>query len=213
MRFVKRVFLTIVLLFLSLTPCLAESTELAAVLADLRKSASETHSISSKFVQEKHLSIFSESLESQGMFLYQQPDRLRWELLGPVASGFVLRGEQGERWNGLSKERSAFSVDQDPVMGMVARQLLAWARVDLDWLQQRYRIELLSAEPVRLQLFPRDPGEAGFIESLQILFSADRRHLEEVLLSEQGGDSTRLHFSEVVINGELPADAFAAPEL
>lgn len=189
-----------------------DATRLPAVFARLQSAAAETQSLVSTFVQEKQLAIFSQTLLSNGRFYYRQPDQLRWELLTPVASGFVLRGQQGERWNSLSREVSAFRIDRDPLMGIVAQQLLAWARVDIDWLRSRYRIELLAEPPIRLQLFPLDPGEAGFIEQLQILFAADSSHVALVEMHEVGGDKTLLRFEQVQINQPLPAEAFQAPE-
>ena len=189
-----------------------EESHLPAVFARLQTAAANTKSLTSNFVQEKQLAIFSATLLSNGRFYYRQPDHLRWELLTPVASGFVLRGQQGERWNSLSREVGAFSIDRDPLMGIVAQQLLAWARVDIDWLRSRYRIELLAAQPIRLQLFPLDQGEAGFIEQLQILFAADSGHVELVEMHEAGGDKTLLRFEQVQINQPLPAEAFQVPE-
>jgi len=212
MSLLKRFFLTsLVPLLLIVSPCLAEPTDISPLLAELKLAASETATLSSSFVQEKHLSIFSEKLLSQGRFIYQKPDWLRWELLTPAASGFVLLGEKGERWNGLSREKERFSIETDPIMGTIAQQLLAWARVDIDWLQQRYRMELQTSEPVSLRLYPLDPGEASFIDYLQILFADDRRHVAEVLMVEKEGDSTLLRFSNVEINIELSPDAFETP--
>ncbi len=190
-----------------------EENRLPAVFARLQAAAAEIQSLSSDFVQEKQLAIFSATLLSNGRFYYRQPDQLRWELLTPVASGFVLRGQQGERWNSLSGEIGAFRIDRDPLMGVVAKQLLAWARVDIDWLRSRYRIELLAEQPIRLQLFPLDQGEAGFIEQLQILFSADNSHVALVEMHEAGGDKTLLRFEQVQINQPLPEKAFQVPEL
>ena len=198
------------LLFAS--PVYAEVGELAPLLVELKLAAAETETLSSHFEQEKYLEIFAEKLLSEGQFVYRKPDQLRWELLTPVASGFVLRGDQGERWNSLSQEQQSFSVKTDPIMGMIAQQLLAWARVDLDWLQSRYRMELQSAKPVILHLYPLDQGEAAFIEYLQIRFAADRSHVAEVLMVEQGGDTTLIRFIDVEINAELSADAFQVPE-
>ena len=191
---------------------LVEAVELQPLLNELKVAAAQTETIKSRFVQEKNLAIFAEKLLSQGNFVYQKPDRLRWELLSPVASGFVLQGSKGERWNSLSQERGDFSVDNDPIMGMIAQQLLAWARVDVDWLQKRYQMEVIATQPISLRLTPNDQGEAGFIDYLQILFSDDRRHIAEVLMMEQGGDSTLLRFTDVQVNSELPGEAFQPPE-
>jgi outer membrane lipoprotein-sorting protein len=210
-KMLKTLVLTSLLaLLLGVSSGYAQANDIAPLLAELTQAA-DTKTLSSRFVQEKQLAIFAEKLLSQGRFVYRAPDQLRWELLTPVASGFVLQGKRGVRWNSLSREQGNFSVDADPIMGMIAQQLLAWARVDIEWLQSRYRMELLSSEPISLRLYPRDAGEAGFIEHLQILFAADRRHVAEVLMVEKEGDSTLLRFSDVAINTELPADAFVAP--
>lgn len=202
------------LLLLLLLPATgrAEEERLPQLLQELKQAAAQTQTLQSDFIQEKHLQLFAEDLRSEGRFVYQQPDRLRWELLTPVASGFVLRGERGERWNGLSHELTEFSVERDPMMAIVAQQLFAWARVDLDWLQQRYQLELLAEEPVRLRLTPLAPGEAQLISGLQIEFAPDRRSVVEVLMQEQGGDFTRLRFTHVQINAELPAESFTPPD-
>jgi hypothetical protein len=163
-------------------------------------------------VQEKHLSFFSEKLLSQGLFVYQAPDRLRWELLAPIASGFVLRGDEGERWNGMSREREKFSVENDPIMGLIAKQLLAWARVDLDWLQKKYKMTVVNSQPISLRLIPLNAGEAGFIDYLQVRFAGNRRYIDEVLMMEQGGDSTLLRFTDVQLNKALQSKPFQPPE-
>ena len=185
-------------LLLCVSPYSAQATELAPLLAELKLAAAKTETLSSRFVQEKQLAIFAEKLLSQGRFVYRKPDRLRWELLNPVDSGFVLNGNSGKRWNSLSQEQESFSVASDPIMGMIAQQLLAWARVDLDWLQNRYRMELQTSAPVRLRLYPLDAGEAGFIDHLEILFADDHRHVAEVLMVEQEGDSTLLRFTDEI---------------
>lgn len=206
----KSFSLTILLFLLLALP--GRANELDSLLERLRQAAAATQTLSSDFIQEKHLAIFSEKLLSEGRFAYRKPDQLRWELLTPFKSGFVLRGDQGVRWNGLSRERGRFSVERDPVMGMIAKQLLAWARVDLEWLQQRYQMELLQTQPPRLRLIPRDRGEAGFIRHLDITFAEDLRHIATVLLQETAGDQTLLHFKKVELNRALPDKVFEAPE-
>ena len=188
------------------------SVTLEQVQEELRVAAQEVETLQSDIVQEKHLQMFSETLESRGKFIFARPDKLRWEILEPVASGFVLRGDAGTRWNALSEEREDFSIDSDPVMGVVAQQLLAWARVDMEWLKTRYTMEVVEAEPVTLRLVPRDAAEAEMIESLTIVFAPQRSHVAEVVMREQGGDWTRMRFTHVEVNAELPAHAFQAPE-
>lgn len=194
------------------TPTSASSMTLDQVQEELKQAASEVNTLRSDIVQEKHLQMFSETLTSEGRFVFARPDHLRWEMLEPVASGFVLREGKGKRWNALSEEVDAFSIDSDPIMGVVAQQLLAWVRVDMEWLKTRYTMKVVSSDPVTLRLMPRDSAEAQMIESLTIVFAPQRSHVSEVVMQEQGGDWTRMRFVEVEVNTELSAQAFEAPE-
>jgi len=199
-------------LVLSAAPLAADNSGLETILAQLKVAAAEVETLQSTFVQEKNLEMFEQQLLSSGRMLYVQPDQLRWELLAPVASGFVLQGEQGVRWNALSQQRQRFSISADPLMGVVAQQLLVWARVDLDWLRERYRMALLTTEPVLLQLTPLDPGEAEFIKYIQVTFDPLQGYVSDVLILEQSGDSTGLRFSDVRINDSVAAESFVLPE-
>jgi len=91
-------WLVLLLLLLPLTAGAAASAAVDGVLARLEREAAKVTTLSSDFVQEKHLAMFAEVMTSKGRFAYARPDRLRWELLEPVATGFVLknRGPQVE---------------------------------------------------------------------------------------------------------------------
>lgn len=209
----KRIFLMLLVgLVLAASSLAADHNELETILTQLKEAAAEVKTLQSNFVQEKNLEMFDQQLLSSGRMIYVQPDRLRWELLSPVASGFVLQGEQGVRWNAVSQQIQGFSVSADPLMGVVAQQLLAWARVDLEWLRERYRLALLTTEPVQLQLIPLDAGEGGFIEQIKVTFDPLQGYVTDVLILEQSGDSTGLRFSDVRINDSVAAEAFATPE-
>lgn len=191
---------------------LAETTlTLPEVLAELKQEAARTETLQSHFVQEKTLAMFDQVLSSEGVLYYQAPDNLRWELLTPTASGFIIQGSGGVNWNSVSGQIQRFSVEDDPVMGMIAGQLLAWTRMDMDWLEQRYRLELVASSPVTMHLYPLDAAEAGFITRIKVTFAPQLEHVAEVVMEEQQGDSTRLHFVEVTRNQPLGDGVFMPP--
>ena len=93
-------------------------------------------------------------------------------------------------------------------MKLVSDQLFAWARADFSWLEQEYRISVLSEAPVALRLEPRSAAVAGFLHYLLINFSADGRYVRSVELHELDGDYTRINFVNTAVNKPLPADLF-----
>jgi outer membrane lipoprotein-sorting protein len=180
----------------------------AALFSSLERTAGGVTTLSSDFVQEKHLSMFKTVLSSKGRFYFSKPDRLRWELTAPVASGFVLRGEKGRRWHERTGRTENFQISQEPVMKLVSDQLFAWARADFGWLKREYRISVLSAAPAALRLEPRSAATAGFLHHLLINFSADGRYVKSVEVHEKDGDFTRIKFLNTAVNRKLSADLF-----
>jgi outer membrane lipoprotein-sorting protein len=189
--------------------CFAASAPAADDLRErIARQAAQVASIQAELVQEKHLSVFQEVIRSTGRFAYARPDRLRWELLKPVKTGFVLRGATGERWHDMIEGRESFSIERDPVMKAVSEQLFAWAAADFARLDSQYEITTLAPAPPRFRLIPRSPALKGQIESIEVSFSADERYVEEVVVREKGGDFTRLDFKDVRLNAALPAGTF-----
>lgn len=207
----KRLLLLLILLLVWIAPALSEDDPglaLDRVLAELEQSAAGIEALSSDFVQEKHLEMFQETLVSRGRFYFARPDKLRWEMTEPVVSGFLLNGDGGRRWNEHAGDPVPFDIAREPGMQLIAQQLLAWARVDILWLVQQYRMTLLSEQPVTLKLVPLQPGAEQFVEYLLISFDPERRHVATVEVHEPGGDFTRITFSGTELNRPLDPALF-----
>jgi outer membrane lipoprotein carrier protein LolA len=207
----KRLVLLLTLLLASISPAPAEEDPgqaLDQILAGLNVSAAGIETLAADFIQEKHLEMFQETLVSRGRFYFSRPDRLRWEMTEPVASGFLLNGDRGKRWHERAGAAVPFDIAREPGIRLIAEQLLAWARVDIVWLVQQYHMTLLSEEPVSLKLVPLQAGADQFVEYLQIGFNAERSHVETVEVHEPGGDFTRINFSGTQLNQPLDPALF-----
>lgn len=183
-----------------------EPPAVTAALARLEREAATVRTLSSDFVQEKHLAMFDEVLVSKGRFAFAKPESLRWELLEPVATGFVLTGGKGRRWNDRSGKSEPFVLEREPVMKVVAEQLLAWAKADFVKLRRDYAITLEKEQPTTLRLTPLVAG--GVIKHLLIAFAADGSHVTLVEIHDQDGDFTRIRFVNARVNPDLPESLF-----
>jgi outer membrane lipoprotein-sorting protein len=176
------------------------------VLARLARGAAGIETVQGSVKQEKRLEMFRDTVVSRGRFAYRSPDRLRWELTDPVATGFVITGSKGRRWHGLTGKTEPFSLESDPMMRVVAGQILASVRADFSPLQKEYRISVSSASPVTLLLEPLVPN--AFVERVTVTFSKESDHVESVAVREKGGDQTTFSFSDVEVNRPLPDGTF-----
>ncbi|GFO62359.1 outer membrane lipoprotein carrier protein LolA [Geomonas paludis] len=195
-------------LLLCALPLYAETQPSPQLLDTLEKNAGSVRTLSSDFVQEKHLSMFKNPMTSKGRLYFSKPDQLRWELTAPVASGFVLKGDRGRRWHERTGRTESFQISQEPIMKLVSEQLFAWARSDFAWIKKEYRVTVLQESPALLRLEPRSAATAGFLHHLLIGFSADGRYVKSVELHEKDGDFTRIRFLNTAVNKALPADIF-----
>jgi outer membrane lipoprotein-sorting protein len=180
----------------------------APLLRRLEQAASGVSTLASDFVQEKHLAMFKTVVTSRGRFHYRKPDRLRWELTEPVASGFALNGNQGRRWHQRTGRTESFDIRQDPIMKAVSDQIFAWANADFSGLGRTYRIRILSEHPVSLRLEPLPAAMAASLDHLRITFSPDGKFVRAVEIHEKDGDSTRIRFVDTVVNPPLGPDLF-----
>ncbi len=196
------------MLTLTTLPATGMAAELPEILDSLRSKAAGVKVIASDFKQEKRLSMFDSMLVSTGRFFFDRPDRLRWEYIAPLTEGFAISGEKGTRWTDSIENRQQFVLRQDPVMHIVAGQLLAWATFDLDRLRQEYDIALDGASPVILRLTPRGDDARRILQCLLIEFSPSGETVARVELREQGEDFTRITFSGTVTNQPLDAGLF-----
>ena len=176
------------------------------VLARLARNAAGIETLQGRVVQEKRLEMFQDTVSSQGRFAYRRPDKLRWELTDPVVTGFVITGSSGQRWHGLTAKKEAFTLESDPMMRVLAGQILASVRADFSPMQKEYRISVSSESPVTLLLEPLTPN--AFVGRVTVTFSKKTEYVESVTVREQGGDQTTFSFTEVEVNRPLPDGTF-----
>lgn len=203
------VFLLLISQGLCFSPCaVAEIRDIETVLDQLRGKVATVETISSGFTQEKQLSVFDETIASKGRFLFCKPNKLRWEYLTPIVEGFALDGDSGVRWTDLSDTRTKFSLRSDPVMNVVAQQLLAWATFDLQWLSEEYDISLEDQSPLTLRLVPKREDVSMVLDHLIIEFSVTENTVRRVELHEHGSDFTRIVFEGATVNSPLDNSLF-----
>lgn len=180
----------------------------AQILDSLKKEAEKIQTISSKFIQKKHLAMFEKTLRSQGKFYYQSPDCLRWEYTSPYEQGFALCGESGLEWNEISGEKE-INTAGNPLWRTLAEQLIAWSRLDVDRLRGKYEIAVREKSPLVLELVPRTEAMRGVISRLVLHMAEKRGVIREISFFEPDGDNTRIEFKDTQTNVSLPEGIFS----
>jgi outer membrane lipoprotein-sorting protein len=179
-----------------------------AVFARIKQAASNIQTLAGEFTQEKHLEILEEVSLSKGKFFYKNPDSLRWEVIEPVAMGFIVKGDKGKKWRGQAGARISFSLKKEPVIKIITDQIFAWTRADFAWLEAGYAISVQGETPVTLDLVPLSVTEKKFIDHIRLIFSSTEDYVIAIEIHEAGGDYTQIKFINMTINNPIQEDIF-----
>ena len=194
------------LFFFSSSLVLAGETSrepLDQLLQQVEEKASGTKTVQCSFLQERILTIFSKPVLFRGKMLLSRPDKLRWETIEPIPSALVFSGDMGLRCND-DVPPVRFDLQTDPVMKMVAEQIWTWADGDYERLRNKFNIKLIEEHTI--ELVPASPT-GQVIQSIKVSFGQETLQPITVEVLENGGDSTRIRFSDYHLNQPV-ADAW-----
>lgn len=197
----------IVLFLFMLMPSQAAADTRTELLKALEEKASGMRTIACDFEQETHMSLFNEVITSQGCFLFQRPDMVRWEYTAPFKSGFIIQGATGREWDEASGEVRDFTPSQSPQMAQIAKHIIAWTTFDIQWLEELFDIQAESTPVPHLRLVPKD-GRQNNGQHLDFFFSKDCSVLKTLEFHSADGDYTRIRFDNHRLNEELTDNAF-----
>jgi len=170
---------------------------------DFKQKFAAPTTIRSDFIQETAIPMFTNPMRTSGRFVFKHPGALIWEYISPLNEGFSLKGGKGYRWEDGRENRSFFTVQEDPLAAIIARQLVAWITLDIQSISREYHIERVESEMLRLKMTPLREDVRSVIANIAITFNQDGS-ASLVELNEQEGGKTSITFFNTVIN--IPVD-------
>jgi outer membrane lipoprotein-sorting protein len=197
-------------LFLALTfflPAQAPAEEPASQAKDsaVAQAPIQLRSVKADFVQEKHLKILARPIISTGTFTFQAPQSLRWEYQKPLHSILLMHGGKVRKFierDGRLTEEKGMQLDS---MQVVLAEIT-------NWLDGRFTDNAMFTvsfpDKKTIQLTPKDKGIAALISTIELKLGDQAGLLDAVTIFEGPDSSTRLIFTNRVLNQEIPASLF-----
>jgi outer membrane lipoprotein-sorting protein len=167
----------------------------------------QIRSVQADFRQEKRLQILVRPMVSTGTFTFQSPGSLRWEYQNPVQSILLMHGGKVKKFstrNGVLVEERGMRLDSMQVM---------LAEIS-NWLDGRFAAnDMFTAtfpDARTIVLAPRKQELAALISSIELKLADQAGLLDEVTIFEGPGSSTRLTFSNRILNQAIPLSLFTS---
>lgn len=183
---------TLITLVLSLVLC-GPAFSADFTLKELTAQLSAPTELRAHFSQERTLTGFAHSLKAEGTLLVHREHGILWRQRTPFAQDVVLdeRGILVDDGTGLK----AMAQSDNPQLQSFAKMLKSLFAGDLSALEQYFALELTgTSEQWRLVLTPTQ-------EPMSLIFSGlelnGARFVQEVVLKDKAGDSTKIAFSQL----------------
>jgi outer membrane lipoprotein-sorting protein len=182
----------------------------AAFLKNMQASLSTLKTLKARFVQQRKLALFADTLVSKGSFAFQPPDMLRWQLEVPYTSILVFRQGQVSKFElDRNKHLKKLQMGGAEVFGEVLRQIMVVLKGDFDALRKSYDIGTrLTAGGREVVLKPKSKAMAKYLLELRLAVDRATYRVSDVFIVESGGDEVRLSFSSQEENSELDEKLF-----
>lgn len=176
----------------------------------LTQQASNTLSIESDFVQEKHLWMLEEVLLSKGRFLFKKENSVRWQYITPVEYLILIhKNKFSIVSNGKVNE---FSTDSNPMFKQINKMIVASIKGDFidntDFNSDFYEnnIDYLAI------LKPQIDDVKSMLSAIEIYFNKQDMQVSKVVFREPGDDFTIITFVDKKVNVEIPEKEFLITE-
>ena len=165
-----------------------------------------TETISSDFVQYKHLDFLSNDIKSTGKLAFKSPDKVKWEYVTPFEYSVIFKNET--LYINDNGNKSVMDMGSNKIFKQLNQLITASIKGDL-FDADEFTVSYFKKEKKSEAHFePTDPEFREFIKSFQIIFNS-KGEVEEVKMIEPSDDYTQIIFSNRTTNQPLSDAVFA----
>ena len=172
----------------------------------ISKYADETHSLSSDFIQEKHLTMMEEVLISRGRFLFRKENNVRWEYYSPINYAIIISNNQFIINN--DGKISTFDTESNKLFREINNMILMAIQgnfVDDPGFESSFYEDKSHYLAI---LIPQDKILKNILETIEIFFEKSSMAVGMVKFIEPEEDFTLITFKNKQKNITLEDDQF-----
>ncbi|HTD42431.1 MAG TPA: outer membrane lipoprotein carrier protein LolA [Mucilaginibacter sp.] len=180
---------------------LAKFTEQFATIAQ------KTETIKSDFLQEKNLSMLSEKISSRGKFWFKKENMLRMEYEKPYEYLMILNKDNMYIKDG--KKESRVSVKSNKIFQQINKIIVGCVQGAV-FNNPDFKMNAYENKGVYMvELVPVAKVLKEFFKNIDITIDKKDYSVTTIVMNENSGDNTTLHFTNRELNTPIPDALFA----
>ena len=168
--------------------------------------AKKIKTLSTDFVQYKHLDFLSKDIETSGKMIFKEPGLLLWQYKKPYnytvvfKSGKILINDEGKK--------SAVDIGNSKLFGKINKLIVGSVSGDL-FDDTAFTISYFKNKDQNCAKFiPKDATLKKYIKQIELTFDKDDATVVQVKLLESSADYTRIVLKNKVINIKVDEASF-----
>jgi outer membrane lipoprotein-sorting protein len=174
----------------------------------LEKMSADVTTISSDFIQEKNLVVFSEKIISKGHFYYRNDNRIRWEYTSPYKYLIIINNDQ--LYTSAEGNSKVYDLQTNRMFQEMNKFMGSFIRGDIlrnekDYAQQFFE----NSGHYYVKLTPVSTRVQQMLTGIDIWFDKKDLSVAGIKMTEPGDDYTRIDFTNRKLNTEIAGEKFA----
>jgi outer membrane lipoprotein carrier protein len=162
--------------------------------------------LSTDFVQYKHLDFLSKDIETSGKMVFKEPNSLLWQYKKPYNYSIVFKN--GKILINDEGKKSAVDAGNSKLFAKINKLIVGSVSGDL-FDDKEFSISYFKIKEQNLAKFtPKDATLKKYIKQIELTFDKDDATVVQVKLLESSDDFTRIVFKNKIINAKVDEASF-----
>ena len=173
-------------------------SEIATFKESVITSAQATKTITTDFVQYKHLDFLADDVKTSGKMVYKAPNLIKWEYTRPYQYSVIFKEDQLLINDGGTKSKVDIGNNKlfEKLNQLIVNSVKGSMFGDAD-----FTVTFQKSPKYNKAVFtPKDKKIAGYIASFELLFGKNDAQVFEVKMIEPSQDFTRIVFHNRTLN-------------
>ena len=204
-------FLLLIFLNVSLFKSLAQEqkmseNEITAFKQSVAQVSKKIKTLSTDFVQYKHLDFLSKDIETSGKMVFKEPNLLLWQYKKPYSYSIVFKN--GKILINDEGKKSAVDIGNSKLFGKINKLIVGSVSGDL-FDDKEFSISYFKNKDQNITKFiPKDSTLKKYIKQIELTFDKTDATVVQVKLLESSADFTRIVLKNKVINAKVDEASF-----
>jgi len=198
------------LLFVSFTALAQEQkmsdTEITAFKQSVNTVSKKIKSLSTDFVQYKHMDFLAKDIETAGKMFFKEPNLLQWQYKKPYNYSIVFKN--GKILINDEGKKSAMDVGSSKIFAKLNKLIVGSVSGDM-FDDKEFAISYFKTKDFNVtKLIPKDAALKKYIKQIELSFDKQDATVNQVRLMESAEDYTKIVFKNKILNAKIDDSAF-----